>query len=302
MTGARPPSPGAWAWSSGPAARLTAGLRPVLRAVIPARGGEHRLPVPSIVARYGPERSGRPPVVDVHLPRSPSGASLVLVHGGGYVLGSRRMPAIAALTAGLVRRGVAVVAFDYRMIGRGGRYPEALDDTRATLDWWSARVSALGLDPERVAIGGLSAGAPLALTAADARCHARIGVYGVYDFLDLPAWAGRVGPRLLFRTWDRDVWASHSPCRVLGSDVPTLLMHGSDDTTVPAVHTDRLTGFLEANGRRVGTIRYPGERHAFLADPDRPAWGPAVDAIHAVIHGADPVGVAGAHPQAPPGS
>ena len=52
----------------------------------------------------------------------------VLVHGGGFVIGSRDMKPMRFLAAKLVGAGLTVCAVDYRMIFRGGRLDEAVDD------------------------------------------------------------------------------------------------------------------------------------------------------------------------------
>lgn len=200
---------------------------------------------------------------------------MVLVHGGGFVLGSRRMPAVAALTRRLVDDGVAVVVFDYRKIGRGGRFAEAVDDVRAAFAWWGDRAASHGLDPARVVGCGLSAGAALLFAAGAGPARGLIGIYGVYDLADPPRWAGGIGPRLLFRTSDRRVWAERSPIAAFRDEVPVLLVHGEADGTVPCAQSRRMADAIAARGGSPILRTWPGEPHAFFADPRRPSWEPA---------------------------
>jgi acetyl esterase/lipase len=61
--------------------------------------------------------------------------------------------------------GVAVLSVEYRL-APGTRYPGPLADCRAGLLWALAHADGLGLDPERVVIGGKSAGGGLAAALA----------------------------------------------------------------------------------------------------------------------------------------
>src|SRR5206468_9923883 len=60
--------------------------------------------------------------------------------------------------------GLVVVAIDYRLSGPGRRsWLGNLDDVRAALRWVQAHAGEYGIDPDRVALLGASAGAHLAL-------------------------------------------------------------------------------------------------------------------------------------------
>ncbi|WP_125130836.1 alpha/beta hydrolase [Microbacterium sp. 10M-3C3] len=89
---------------------------------------------------------------------------LVHVHGGGLVAGTLLddLPAAAELAGDL---GMAVVSTDYRLAPEHP-FPAAIDDVVATVRWVAADGPAHGLDPDRVVIGGVSAGGGLAAAAA----------------------------------------------------------------------------------------------------------------------------------------
>jgi acetyl esterase/lipase len=112
-----------------------------------------------------------------------SGAALLWIHGGGYVIGS------AAQDNDICRRfaralGVTVVAVDYRLAPEHP-YPIPLEDCYGALTWM-ARLPAV--DPTMVAIGGASAGgglaAALALLARDRGEVALAAQLLVYPMLD----------------------------------------------------------------------------------------------------------------------
>jgi acetyl esterase/lipase len=89
------------------------------------------------------------------------GPALLWIHGGGYVIGE------AAQDDLLCRRysdelGATVVSVDYRLAPEHP-YPTPVEDCYAALRWMARLPS---VDPDRVAIGGASAGGGLAATLA----------------------------------------------------------------------------------------------------------------------------------------
>ena len=88
----------------------------------------------------------------------------VWLHGGGWVLGT--LEGYETLCRGFANqtRGL-VVSVGYRLAPED-RFPAALDDAIAAIDWVRANATALGADPARVAVGGDSAGGNLSAAAA----------------------------------------------------------------------------------------------------------------------------------------
>ena len=95
---------------------------------------------------------------------------LLYLHGGGFVIGS--LDTHDSLCRQLaLRSGAAVLALDYRLAPEH-RFPTAVDDAWAALQWLRAHATALGLDGTRLAVGGDSAGGTLAAVCAlKARDH-----------------------------------------------------------------------------------------------------------------------------------
>lgn len=90
------------------------------------------------------------------------------LHGGGMVVGS---PQFEAFESGRIARelGAVVVSPDYRLAPEHP-FPAALDDCMATLGWMRAITGELGIDPERIAVMGSSAGGGLSAAVAQ-RCR-----------------------------------------------------------------------------------------------------------------------------------
>jgi acetyl esterase/lipase len=225
------------------------------------------------------------PLADIYLPprangatsandvvsNAANGASVVLVHGGGFVIGSRRMKPIRFLTAKLVEAGIAVCAIDYRMIFRGGRIDEATTDVRDAFAFWSQRSQTLGLDPHRISLVGLSAGATLAMLAAakmgsegDSGPATVVACFGLYDATHLRG-PGELLPRLLFGTADRAAW--RLPRSAPQPAAPTLLLHGTDDGLVPIEQAHQLAAHRETLGLPTKLVVYDSAPHGFFNLP-----------------------------------
>jgi acetyl esterase len=89
---------------------------------------------------------------------------LVYFHGGGWTIGDLDTHDTLCRTLANQAAG-AVVAVDYRM-GPEHRFPAAVDDALAATVWVGAHAADLGLDAQRLALGGDSAGGNLAAVVA----------------------------------------------------------------------------------------------------------------------------------------
>jgi len=90
--------------------------------------------------------------------------ALVYFHGGGWVVGSietHEGPARAIAK----RAGIVVVSVDYRLAPEHP-FPAALDDAWTATQWVSNHAGELGLDVDRIGVGGDSAGGNLAAVVA----------------------------------------------------------------------------------------------------------------------------------------
>jgi acetyl esterase/lipase len=118
------------------------------------------------------KRSIGEPAIRVLLTTPSEGQSpcpaVLWIHGGGCVLGSPQMEAFG--TGRLARDlGVVTVSPDYRLAAEHP-FPAALDDCMTTLRWMFANADELGIDPDRIAVMGASAGGGLSAAVAQ-RSH-----------------------------------------------------------------------------------------------------------------------------------
>lgn len=91
-------------------------------------------------------------------------AAYLHIHGGGYVIGAPEMME-AALVALSERLGITVLSVDYRLAPEHP-FPAGMDDCYSALAWLNQESARLGIDPDRIAVGGESAGGGLAAALA----------------------------------------------------------------------------------------------------------------------------------------
>jgi acetyl esterase/lipase len=232
---------------------------------VPTREPTHRA-----LAYRGSGRRGIAPLADVYLPEcSGPHPSVVLIHGGSFLIGSRRMKPIRYLATRLVEAGFAVAALDYRMIFRGGRLDESVEDVETMIQWWQTQADRFALDVDQVTTLGFSAGAALMwLSAANLSIPPRrlVSLYGVYDFAWLSGRRAAWLRRKLLRSGDVAVWRQRSPLMHAACPSPALIIHGDEDRMVPVAHAKALATTRERAGLPTTLQVVAGARHGFLND------------------------------------
>jgi acetyl esterase/lipase len=104
--------------------------------------------------------------LDLYLPsNATSFPSLVWVHGGGLTGGSKSTETGRQVARRLAEAGMAVAMVEYRLSPAVG-FPGYVEDVAAAFAWVRATIARHGGNPQRVVLGGHSAGAYLALLVA----------------------------------------------------------------------------------------------------------------------------------------
>jgi acetyl esterase/lipase len=233
--------------------------RPEFSAREPTRAG--------LAFRERPWPRGVAPRVDVYLPerRGPH-PSVLLVHGGAFTIGSRRMKPVRFLATRLVEAGYAVAACDYRRLLRGGTLERGVDDVSCALDWWRAQAEGFDLDLNRLSLVGLSAGATLALLASARTSSPLAHVVSAFALYDLAALSGRL-PRLLGRLLvggPSTAWRAASPAAMPLCSAPLTILHGDADALTPVAGAADYAARREVEGLSTRLVVYPHAPHGFF--------------------------------------
>lgn len=85
--------------------------------------------------------------------------ALLMIHGGGWSSGSRSMQEPMARM--IAAKGYVTIPVEYRLTPEAG-YPAGLHDVKEAVRWVRKNAAKFGIDPNRIAISGSSAGAQLA--------------------------------------------------------------------------------------------------------------------------------------------
>ena len=217
---------------------------------------------------YLPDNAERPPL-------------LVYAHGGGFMQGS--LPSWDAMLRELVRQsGVAALSVDYRLSPEH-RFPVAFDEMVAMVRLAARDGHGLGIDPTRLAVGGDSAGANLALAAAVASRDAgeralgfMLLIYGCFSTdTESESWqrfgrgAGlsQTQMRWIWETYlanpeQQKNWRAAPALAELSGLPPAHLIVGSLDPLLDDSH--RLAAGLKEAGAACELKVYEGLNHGFI--------------------------------------
>lgn len=192
-------------------------------------------------------------------------AAIVLFHGGGWSMGEASW--IYPTARLLAEQGLVAVSVEYRLSDQETVTPfDAVADARAAIRWVRANAATLGVDPARVAAGGISAGGHLAASTA---------------VFDEPGGAPSSARPDLLVLWSPavavadDGWfaklsggpaqaAALSPDRHVRAGLPpTILLQGEEDSVTPAKGAARFCERMRDAGNSCELVLYPGVGHLF---------------------------------------
>jgi acetyl esterase/lipase len=262
---------------------------------LPAPEADHRVAYGSLPQQFG----------DLFLPKGAGPHPLVLALHGGFWRARYDLAHLGHLCAALAHAGFAVWSVEYRRIGEGegggGGYPATLQDVSLAADFLPLlrrRFPSLG---KPVVALGHSAGGQLALWLAG-RHHApeASGVHGPHLALagvvalapvsDL-AEASRLD---LGKGVVRDFlggapdarperYAAASPSRLLPLGARQLVVHGTEDDTVPFSLSQAFVAEARARGDRAELRTLHGHGHFEPIDPRSAAWPVVLAAVQALV-------------------
>ena len=230
--------------------------------------------------------------LDIWYPRDneKSTPTLVYIHGGGWIFGSKEGAVYQFLP--YLERGWRVVNVEYRMVS-DAYAPAAVEDTRCALRWVLRNAAQYKFDTSKIVLTGHSAGGHLSLITAmlpfksplDNRCYADekygegpmnvaavINWYGITDVNDVIA-----GPNLknYAAMWmgslpnASEIARSVSPLTYVRAGLPPIItIHGDKDDVVPYSHATRLHEALTKAGDVNKLVTVKGGGHGMFAQRD----------------------------------
>jgi acetyl esterase/lipase len=204
--------------------------------------------------------------------------AIVFFFGGGWVGGSPTQ--FEPQSRHLASRGMIAIVADYRVKTRQDAKPaDCVADAKACVRWVRTNAARLGIDPQRIAVGGGSAGGHLAASVAtlpgldDAKDDKSVSclpnalvlfnpgtVMAPFPGLDLKGFGAGLD-KAKFGCEPTEISPLH---HVKKGTPPTIIFHGKADTTVPYTTVEKFAEVMKAAGNRCELVGYEGQPHGFF--------------------------------------
>jgi acetyl esterase/lipase len=255
------------------------------------------------VAYLAPDRAEK---LDVYLPEGRAAGvkspALVWIHGGSWIGGDKGEARAKEICGTLVGAGYVAVSINYKL-GRGA-WPQNLLDCKNAVRFLRAHAEEYGIDPDRIAVGGGSAGGHLALMVGftmgqteleptapypgvSSAVRAVLDLYGPANLVLPPVAAGSAdafpGMRKVMADARGVFGAEPPPEAVLRAASPThiaakgappvLIFHGKDDPIVEHTQSVELDKVLTERGVEHVFTLVEGAQHSFDFEISNPSAG-----------------------------
>lgn len=238
------------------------------------------------------EPGGKKLRMTLYLPQDESSGprpGMVLIHGGGWILGTRYQQSWYCRE--FARNGYVVMTIDYRLMPKYA-FPDCLHDCKAAVRWLRLNATNYNVDPDRIVTFGASAGGHLAALlaatspkdglegdanpGASSEVRAAISLYGAVDltrYRDRPL-KGILNGRTehFFKDFTSRNMADKSdatleaasPFAYAGPDTkPIFFAHGTSDKLVHYDQSQRFYNRLKESGVPTELVTLKGRGHGF---------------------------------------
>jgi len=216
------------------------------------------------------------PAAHVETPRP----AVVIVHSGGWRRGDKRANIWARYAVEYAKRGFVAISVNYRLVP-DNPFPAAIEDVKTAVRWLRAHASDYNVDVNRIGVYGNSAGAHLVLVLGlsgpdpilegdepwrdyPSNMHAVVASASPTDIYNWTSPSGSTASLFGNNTDNLESLSRFaSPLFHVSSDAPPiLLIHGTDDQTVPYDQSKRLMqALIEAGAVDVAFKSYTGDGH-----------------------------------------
>jgi acetyl esterase/lipase len=207
--------------------------------------------------------------------------AVVVFHGLGWTKGQPEWG--EAYAKHYAAKGLVSICAQYRLAEGSITPVHSIDDARDAIRWVRANHAALGIDPKRIAVHGLSTGGHLALAAAMFQGNSSVSPIPNALILYSPAvdLAGNQTFQQLLG--DKTLASSVSPMASVAKGLPpTIILQGDVDTVTPFAGAKLFCEKMTAAGNRCELNRYMYVGHLFTPkgtpDDKTPKPDPKVEA------------------------
>lgn len=196
--------------------------------------------------------------------------AIVFFFGGGWSGGSPDQ--FERQARHFAKRGMIAITADYRVRTRHGvQVVECVKDAKAAIAWVRENAQRLGIDPEKIAASGGSAGGHLAAATgtisgfgSDERPNAMILFNPAATLASIEGFQIPGAAELRAKRFGCEPQVI-SPAHHIGKHTPpTLILHGKKDTTVPYPSVVAFESAMKKAERPCKLIGYEGEGHGFF--------------------------------------
>jgi acetyl esterase/lipase len=206
----------------------------------------------------------------------------VFFHGGGWKGGTPSQ--FFPQARHLADQGMVAISSQYRLRSTDGVDPdECVRDAKSTVRWVRQHAAELGIDPQRLMVGGASAGGQLALAAALITGFEPEGedasISVVPNALVLFNPVIDMGPGGVGHDRVKPYWESISPLQnVTAGAPPTLILSGTEDNLIPVSDIEQFETRMQAVGARCDVVLYEGAGHGFFNEGKK-HYAPTIGAM-----------------------
>jgi len=193
--------------------------------------------------------------------------AIVYFFGGGWKSGTPKQFYQQAAT--LAEKGIVGFCAEYRIKNKHKTTPfECVEDGKSAIRWVREHAAKYGINPQKIASMGGSAGGHLTACA---------GVIEGYDVGNTEI-SSQPNLMILFNPvldttekgygaerFTEETQTALSPCHhVKRGIVPTIIFQGNADTTTPIENSQRFTDLMKEAGNSCKLITYEGKTHGFF--------------------------------------
>ncbi len=203
-----------------------------------------------------------------HDPKTDKSPAIVFFFGGGWNGGSPSQ--FEPQARYLAQRGLVVFLPEYRTKSSHKTAPvSCVNDGKSAIRWVRKNAARLGVDPEKIAGGGGSAGGHVAATTGmcngleeegeDLSISSRPGALVLFNPVYDNGPKGYGGDRV--KEWFPAISPAHN---ITKDDPPTIVFLGTKDSLIPVATAEKFQADEKALGIRSDLHLYDGEPHGFF--------------------------------------